>query len=503
MSNIDNALERLEWEDISFPLTLSNININHGLYNKCEDLHIRIDRNNEFNLISELEGKLSTELNLDDPDVTAPLMNSFLNEPIVCKEGKNEFYKLRNCLIQLMSFSRCNDDPKKYCFKAKLLISSIVKYNNTDDKIWSIIDWHLTAKSRLTLPRITRRINKYPYKLRDGIDVEFNSTKKSSESLVSLNRDFLRLTLGKLVIIVQKVDSEYLPDWAGGLMIEYRSDQRCLPVPLTRAAIAEFVGFIFGSELIGIGTTSYNEILLPISSTHAKPTGNNPIKSCEAGFSPPINETRWFNDPKLEEGLSLLMFNYLKVRDKYDFEDLVWKLNLGRMQILGTNLPILASGFEVLVDNYLKENEVIKKWSKGQKKDYQDLIENDLKSLENKLKDFQFCNSLLNRIKYPNDYSINEKIKLFFEHVGMDIDEDSVESKAVKARNIMAHNSMTDLPETQVISLIRFGNAYITLINRVILLLIKYNGKYLDYYSNQIVLRDLTENILPDDLNLP
>ncbi|MCG8734729.1 hypothetical protein [Tenacibaculum finnmarkense] len=486
----DNIFNKFDWENFNFPLSLSEIQFEEGFYNFKEIVEIKIWRDNQFKLVGEITGYVDNEKNLEhlkkknlDKDIILK------GENFVGKSDLGERYKLRDCLITSPSFTYENKDYG-ITFKSELSISSIVKYADSVDKTFSIIDWNICSANNINFPRFTTRYeNIFPYKFRTGINEKPKT--KETDKMHSLSRDFFILQIPDLIIIIQKIDDEYLPNWTSGISIEYRNDLSQLPTPKTRRAIAEFISFMFGIQLLGIGSTLFNKDLKFINSFCYSPWGNNVISNCSSKPYPPID---FYQNSEIV--LSKLLSNYLSYREKLDLEDVLWKLWIGRVQSLGTNLPILASGIDTLAVNYIKEKNIIKKYSKTEKKKYRSFIKEDLENLTKKIKDYQFGQFIINKINNPFNFGVGEKIKLFLNEINFEFDNESIETKALIARNKMAHGSMSNISKNELIEYLKLTNAYITIYNRILLKVLDYDGHYIDYYNVDNPRRKLNENIL-------
>ena len=71
---------------------------------------------------------------------------------------------------------------------------------------------------------------------------------------------------------------------------------------------------------------------------------------------------------------------------------------------------------------------------------------------------------------------VNERLQFFFDEIGLKIGD--VENKAIRARNPMAHST---LPEAKEREMIYLSNAYRTLFNRILLKILDYKEDYVDY----------------------
>lgn len=476
-------LNELEWESFKFPLILNNITFQYGLYNFDESTQIKIWRDDQYNLTAEIEGIADNQFDLiyDYREILhrgeKPLFENFMG-----KNDKNEIFKLRDCHIENFSHKPFQNQIK---FKANLSLRRIAHIKaNTDQS--TIIDWHICSFKKL-FPRVTLRSNHFPYKFRTGIN---DPSQEQSKKLISFIRDFLIIKTDEYSIIVQKVDEEFLPKWADGISIEYRKEITKIPSPEDRRKIAEFVSFVLGNHLLLTGTSYYNDKGKLDECAGYSPEGNNVIDNCKSMTFPPIS--RLIID---EKELGSLLSKYLEIRDKYDLRDVLWKLWNGRMQPLGTNLPILASGLDTLVSNYVKKNNLITKYSKSEKRKFRNEIKEEFENLEKKLENYQFGDFVLNKLRNPFHFGIGEKIKIFLDDLNFKFNKESIESKALQARNEMAHGSMTNLSDEEKLKYSAYTRAYITLYNRIILKLLAYDKKYVDYYNLDFPKREIDQNI--------
>lgn len=490
VKDTNDILKSLDWEGFEFPLILNNLELERESYSFENETSIEIWRDIDFKLIGKIMGFVSHPDNLKHKNEESLKKGTFVKGISISGKTKQSNYLLRGCLIDKPSY-RPQKIGNPIPFEAELIFDSIVRTSEIELEVKTIIDWHICSSRLFLFPRTTNRYsNIKPHKFRYGID---NSPEIDKDNLIGyrgVSRDFFILQVDKLVIIIQKIGSEYLPDWAGGIAIEYRGDISKIPTPTIREKVADFISFIFGFQILNIGSTHYDKNQEIVGSFAKSPWGN-PLTICEMSPMPPFH----FNTNKIEINLSKLLSKYFEVSDKYELNGVLWKLWIGRVQPIGTNLPIYSSGIETLGDKYLKENKIIKKDSKTEKKKYRELIQDEYDSLSIKLKDFQFGDFILNRLMNPKNYGVGEKMKLFFDNLGFNFTEDSIETKAMQARNSMAHTSIDDITDDKSIEFVRYTNAYITLYNRVVLRFLDYTGTYIDYYNFGHPSTKILENI--------
>ncbi len=487
-----------EWEGFLFPIFLTSIKCENKFYNFPQDSEIKIWRDSEYKLQGEISGIVESVKNLDySPKNKVLQKGDFVTGETISGINNSTYFLLKGCVLGAINYNPLsNSDPIKIRFKAELLLDHISTIKNEKEKIKIITDWYLCSSSKLLFPRTTiRQRNKEPYKLRHSIDNIAESDDIYDILNSSSSRDFLLLKFLDYNIIVQTVIKEYLPDWSSGILIEYRNDISKMPNEEMRIAVGEFISFILGNQLLNVGTTCYNENYTAIQFYAHNPWGDNIIKKCNSVSFPPIpmnNSKDWFS---IEQKTNPLFSEFIINRDSLSFSDCFWKLWIGRDQSLGTNLPILASGLESLIDSYISKNKLIKKYNKKEKKEYRELVTEDVEGLMLKLKPYQFCNFIINKLENPFNFGIGEKMKIFFDSIGFSFDKDSIENQALQARNSMTHCSFNALKDDKIIEIKKLSNAYLTLFYRVILKLLKYEDNYVDYYTLGHPSRKIVENI--------
>lgn len=195
------------------------------------------------------------------------------------------------------------------------------------------------------------------------------------------------------------------------------------------------------------------------------------------------------------EMLNDLFLKFLKQYNQISLSDCLWKLWIGQSLPLGTNLPILSSGLEILIDSFVEFHGLQRKYTKEEKKNYSNLIKDELESLEVKLEGYEFKSSVINKLQSPYNFSIGEKMRVFFKYLNIHFDKKSLENQALLARNYMAHQSLNfdTVEEQQKIK--KISDAYVTLIHRVILKILNYSWYYIDYSKEGMRYLNINDNM--------
>jgi hypothetical protein len=142
---------------------------------------------------------------------------------------------------------------------------------------------------------------------------------------------------------------------------------------------------------------------------------------------------------------------------------------------LGSNLPIFANGIEIIASSWFNYKKSITHGTYMPKNEYDELIHNEMNIIHKKLTSNAYKDRIINRISNCYQMGANERLQFFFDEINLAISEN--ENSAIKARNKMIHaSSGGDTSE-----LIKHTNVYKTLFNRVLLRLLEYDAKYIDY----------------------
>jgi len=497
----DSKILTFEWESINYPLVLTNVKAENGFYEIPLDSVIKIWRDSQFDLKAEISGKTNNIKNLDYKySNNAIKPGEFVqSETLICTNADNDkfYYKLKGChLGNLNTSPNYYSETKEYNFRVELLLSEIIeeKNNYKEKQIDALTEWFLCENIDLLFPRTTERFSSDKYlKQRIPPEERIELTDDNIRCLRESSRDFFYIEFDNYGIIVQSIKKEYLPNWAFGIAIEYNSKYGIIPELKQRIAISEIISFVLGVKLVYIGSTELNSQQESILRRAISPWGNNIIARCSSTCMPPIKFANHKEYGKIEIVLNALVPEYLNLRENLVLESVLWKFWLARDAYVGTNLPILSSALESLAEAYLKFNKLITKPSKTLKKEYNYFLKHQSSFIEELWK-FEFGKRLINKLENPFNLGVNEKLTIFFETIGITIERDSIENKALIARNFMTHSTLKTNPE-EVKKALKFTRAYETFFSRILLKILGYKGNYIDYYTLGFPERDIEENI--------
>lgn len=492
----DTALKyhKYDWEGISFPLKLTQIESISNHYVIPFDSELTIWRDDDYRLIGLIEGVVKDIDDLEYRENKVIKKAGFIHgETLRAKSDNFDFLIKGFGINSINSFHIQDNKGLMNAFKCDIYIENLNRLNKSDSKPNIISELYLCSMPKVLFANRTSRYDEHPrYKIRNGIDFPVENESKYFRTGHSSSWDFAVVKHKDYEIIIQTVEKKYLPSKTDGVAIEYRNTKGKFPSKEFRKMFQEYISFIIGSHIQKIGVSKYELGYGLLSYKSQNPWKRRIKKNGNLNPIPLINE----NDREFfEEMLNKLFDNFKALYEKISLSDCLWKLWIGSDLPIGTNLPIIASGFEILVDSYLKDNNLLKKYTKKEKLGYSNLIKEDIESLSEKLAPYDFGTFVLNKLKNPYNYGIGEKMSIFFESISIEFEKDSLENKALKARNLMTHQCLDTDTEEKQRNIKMISDAYITLVNRVILKLLGYDWYYIDYSKEGIRYLKMNQNL--------
>ncbi len=487
----DHYQDHLEWELIDADQEITHLSFENGIYCLNSKCIIKFSRDNQYDLVSTISG-IAVNAEELEPNFEK-IKGTFVSGDTITGFSKDGLFKYRlyGVLIGKSTSSRISIDDPSVKFTADLIVSRIEKsFTEAEEAPVIVQEWYLCGPTEINFPRSTSRSVEKSYKrLRDGTDDE-----NEARLIMSSDGgcDHLLVKFSNTSFIISKAPKEYGPNWSFNLSIEYRQSFGRIPSVEEREAISEFAGFIFGNQLLKIGQTSYDESLSLSVQEYQHPWSDNVVSRCQTKGITPVdigNYESW--------GIAEILFNdllphYVEQRQPLRLKDALWKYWIARYSSLGANLPILSSAVETLADQILKNHPEIKHYY-IEYNDFSALIKEELTSIEKKLNSSTNKDRIINKLKGSAQRGSNEKLEMMFEVIKLPIKE--IERKAIKARNKMAHSSLGEINDEEIIETMRMTRAYETLFHRILLKILDYKGRYIDYYSTGHPTRNIDEPI--------
>ena len=494
MKSIKSKYQIFDWEAIEFPIVLTEIQSITNHYIVPVDSILEVFRDQDYRLKGILKGLVTNPADLEYRENDEIKEVGFINGETLKAKSNERTYRINGFGISHIHHTPFKHNNKVlFEFECQIYLHDIELLDENVESSDIICDFFLCSIPQIYFNGMTKRIDKeIPCKFR----MKFDDYQKSNDDIRygnSSSWDYSVINYGDEKIIIQVVNKDLLPQNIDGILIEYRNSSAEYITEKFRKITEEYLSFILGTHLQKIGTSSFNygyklrtaKSNNPWSRKIFKGENINPIPLYNGG-----GDRDFF-----EKMLNKLFISFFNQYDQISFSSCLWKLWVGKSLPIGTDLPILSSGLETLIESYLKKNNLLPKYTKNQKKIYKDLISDEINSIENKLMDYQFKNSVINKLKNPYNFSIGEKMNLFFTHISFDFDKNSIENRALMARNSMAHQEVNLESVKEQRQVKKISDAYITLINRVILKILGYDWYYIDYSKEGIRYLKIEENL--------
>ncbi|MDD4497058.1 MAG: hypothetical protein PHV51_02725 [Methanosarcinaceae archaeon] len=458
----------IEWEVLQEPIIIDDINPNKNIPKK--PISIEIQRDDSYQIRAKLRAIYQNNYNDHlKEEIPGSVLEFFTIEGCDHKGSKIE---LKNCLI--------NKSTITHSYLELEIITNELKINrDTDSETSWLAEWYLNGPNRITFPQNTIREMDKVSRQRITVDISVEDAVDLCENLPKMNKDFMFINTELTKFIIAKVPDTFGPDWSENICIEYNKQFGEIPDFEQREAISEIVSFVLGRQLLFVGLTKYDHNGQKLESLAKSSWGKTYSRFVyQSRQDSPFNfDYRSFvdNERKIEDILCDLVPKYLVSRNDLNLRDALWSYWISRTMPIGTNLPVLSSALEIIMKAWFKSQNSENKAVYMPNKEFKYLLKEEFQNIERKLDGFDFKNIILNKLYYSNQMSGNKKYELFFEEIGLKTG--SIEKRAMKARNSMAHG---DKGNDKLIEMIKSTYAYETLFHRVFLKVLGYEGNYVD-----------------------
>ncbi|NMF65902.1 hypothetical protein DP113_17605 [Brasilonema octagenarum UFV-E1] len=483
-------ISKLEWEGLQEKYEVKVLNSLDLLPPGAE--RIEIYRDDSYRINAKLTGKLFHINELEiwiDKWMKVDTEGYFLPVDLEV-DDQVWFYKFNRCFFDSgsqfpISSNRNNLNQSLLDFEVNFYISNVVKKYKTSyssQEIAWLTEWYLNGPKEDFYTRMTSRELAVEY-TRNRLSFEETNFKFPDNQTTKL--DYVVIQLDNLKFVIHDVPKYLAPNWSNCLGIEYREEWGGIPESGERESIAEIVGFIAGRQLFNIGLTEFDKSGYAIQEIAKNPPyslGHNLITTCQSPDFPPVRLQEDFNI-KTEEVLQQLIPNYLSLREPLHLKSALHRYWLSKELPIGDNLPTLAAGIETLSAKYCKYRSIELIGNYIPKGEFKEILKEELTSIENKLKIKPNGEKVLNKIlgAYSYQLGVNGTLRNFFADIQLILGE--IEEKAMKARNKMVHSQIDASDEAERREMSKLTSAYQTLFHRIMLRILGFEGKYIDYYS--------------------
>ena len=502
---------RVEWEGLKNKYNLGKYGpIKSELLPKGTN-ELEVFRDGEYRLIGKIRGKFDkfTELdnlNIDsDPGEFINYWNLEISDPTTDPYHPLKIDYELNDIVGNIGTRRSIDGNH---FEYKFALSSIKRIFDIKAKVDWITEWFLNGPYGFIYPEVTEHnlVKKYKKKRRD-INKTFK-VEKSSTMHDYFHINFKQEEYDGQEFIIHSVPDIFSPSWSRKVGIEYRTEWG-IPSIEERKKISEIVSFIFGRQLIKIGSTkfthdgwrtediAYNPAITPKISL---------IALCKRDNTPPVEimyKYRFISGrftgtfkKNIDDHFKELIPKYLELRDELNLDEVLWRYWLSESLPSYAKLSVLAASFELLVDSWYKSKNSKIKGNFLPHDDFMNLFKEEFEIIKNKLENVdwdiqEFSDRFYNKIINSNQMGFNASIQFFFKELGLEIGK--IEKEAIQYRNKSVHGHIISKEESN--KLIICENTYKTLVNRTILKILNYDWAYIDYHTMNYPLRHIDEPI--------
>ncbi len=478
------CLPNLEWEFLYREHSIKNPEIPGDVHLPGTARLLEIQRDDQYALKASITGP-------HDQNYTTKrktLLGSFVRPFEIRGTGWNETYELIGCFIgDIHCKFSYSESPT---FQVDLHIQRIkkVRENSDSSPSWltecylnGVHDAHFLGRST------TRQRTSEYHRERDVYNKRVEIFRGDFDHCLAF--DYAYIQCPDFEFIVHKVPEGLGPAWSRSIGIEYREEFGRIPDPSERKAVGEIVGFIMGKHLLNVGYSAFDESgnpleLCAVQPCAVQPWGDNVVSLCQALAFPPIQFPH--RTDLFETTLQELVPKYLEAQKDLNLDEVLMRYWIGSTLSVGTDIPIIANGMEILANAWFKSERSKSKGTYLPKEEFSALVEEEFANIADKLGDNSYKDRLLRKMRGANNRGSGERMELFFQELGLN--RGTLENKAIKVRNRMIHSRVTTSEREQFEGLIRLTWAYCTLFHRVMLKILGYSGNYLDYTSEDFPL---------------
>jgi len=500
----------LEWEGLREKYEIQKSREDHII---SESLPIgtktvEIFRNDSYNISGIVKGKFEKYEELDVLKQKSSPLGTFVEPNNITISDISAHYSILGLMGNL---TYAFDNKFEYRFSAY----SVKREFDNSEKISWLTEWFLngpnnplvfSSSTEYELVKKYKRIRKISENYKHlSTDLKTNLTKDNTHfekldkwSVKSFNYSLIGYENEESetsYFIIHQVPDELGPEWSENIGIEFREEWK-IPNDDERTKIREIVSFILGRQLLNIGHTKYDKngnYIEDFVSDNDLPSAIDLKKLCNQSYDKtPIKINPLDPKTSLEHVLKQLIPPYLKNRDELKLNHMLWRYWLAMALNFESRLTLLSSGLELLFKYWYKSTKSKSKGVYLNKNIFDDVLENQFNSIGMILNGQKYSDRMIRRMQNAYQMGVNERIRNFFDEIQLDVG--IVEEKALRIRNKPVHGSIFGSKESE--ELWKLTEAYIVLINRMILKILGFSGKYIDYYNPDYPERTLERPII-------
>jgi len=442
---------------------------------------ISFERDNNYRLICKLEGRIEDK----SPSPTRKVKRgqSIKMDGIIKAQDPTASTKIDIERI----YTKKENTQGSGLYSADAEASSIRVYHEVEDEFKFIIYWFLNGQDSAQFGYTRVRT----IELRSEATIEISDLTREKVRIhetKSSTINSIQLSLNSKKFLFGFVDEKETGKYRGSYL---RFDKNFFPTQAELEAIQFALSFILGRALIPIGSTKYNYSLLPVERVY-KSTHRSDIEQVIRSVSiPPIRTdmlTVTKSKDNFEEKMNYLLNKYYEYEVTFQLNQIIWYMSYGRILPTDMQLQPLSTALDLFQKAWFRSDKSDSKGKYLMDNDYEETISKYIPSIKNDLRERETAAPILNKIKKCNEMSLNEKYETLFKEIKLKTGE--VERISIRERNLAIHGSLKpkDYDKLYIRTL-----AFQTLLHRLILKLLEYNGKYNDYSTSGFPERDINE----------
>ena len=464
----------LEWEAIDFPIIIKKLKIEDPSFQMEDDAQLEIWRQDNLQLKANIKGTLKkVQTNFSENYIGKG--NIAVQQIIKGIDGNGNGITLTGCVFGGYSVKYGIDGNFREPTSVDVIFDKVeIDYNvlETPSSLETQYEWFLCNN---IVPRFYGTTVRRPadgiFKARLGID-EFDEKNTGMFGSAS-SGDYIPINIPQIDFIVAQVPKFFVPNGLAGLCFEFRGENISKAKGDLFEDIKHFFSFILGTKFYYMGnvTISDGKPVRALLDGPKIPLSLNPS-------IPPIHfnfEYEWGN---INLQSNRLLEKYLHLQSTLSLNHAVERRWIAAEIPVGVNLPILAGALEIVADKFLKmkgKNDLVYL----PKSEYEILISEGIKSIEQKFGLLPGAEIILNKIRGAFRKGSNEKINLFLSELGIELSEP--EKRAINLRNKMTHGNRNYKDEYLAHDDLILTRVYEVLSNRILLKILDFDGYYQDF----------------------
>jgi hypothetical protein len=313
-----------------------------------------------------------------------------------------------------------------------------------------LTEWYINApRSHAIFTRTIEWSAQHSY--RRTIQEESASERSTEIDIGFTSRECAVVSFDFVKLILYDVPDDFEPTWSRKLAIEYRREAGRIPDAGERDGISSLLSFLFGRRLLNIGETTFSGEGHRIQDRATNPRSFNPRRlDTQSSIEPlPIRKKEngipgYFRSesgaviPKLENVLEELLPRYMEARKKFGLDLAIERCLSVPELYLDLQLPLLRIVLETIANSWFRAQGKPRRIKSGTTTKFKTLLD------------------------------------------GLGLPRQAVEMRTLNAANQGAHVKALDT-DAAISQAIDETRAMQTLVNRVILKLLDYDGPYIDY----------------------